>query len=281
MPVILIENGAGEYEHLELEMFSSMGNGYTFPLESLLFFSVVEALVLAEQLHLCSVYGDDIIVPQDRASDVIEALNFLGFKVNIKKSFLAGSFFESCGTDWFKGQEVRPFFLRRAERKPMPYVVEIANLIRLYALKRGGGTVCDARFKQIWETLFALAPGDWRKCKVPPEYAHAGFITDRSEANCREIHCEPTHGSWVDRELTRLIGPPSQEEGWAFAVMRMRAVKKCHGDIAFLLAALAAPVEDRPFTLGFEPIRGLFRRPVIGAGRTHVWPELLWEEQLS
>lgn len=98
-----------EGSYVELEKFSSMGNGYTFELETLIFSAVAFSIVPLHDHHKVAVYGDDIIVPQYAASDVIDALEYLGFKVNGKKSFLAGNFFESCGTDWFSGQNVRPF----------------------------------------------------------------------------------------------------------------------------------------------------------------------------
>lgn len=92
-----------------LEMFSSMGNGFTFPLETIIFASVIRTVVPRNEWALSTAYGDDMIVPQRYASQVVERLEFLGFKVNSKKTCLAGAFYESCGADWFKGQNVRPF----------------------------------------------------------------------------------------------------------------------------------------------------------------------------
>jgi hypothetical protein len=102
--------------------FSSMGNGFTFQLESMIFY----ALTLAVAKHLgfplrdtderCSniaVYGDDIIVPAGMALVLVDVLAFTGFKLNDDKSFLFGPFRESCGTDWFEGRDVRPLFLKR------------------------------------------------------------------------------------------------------------------------------------------------------------------------
>jgi hypothetical protein len=101
-------------EEVELSKFCTMGNGFTFPLETLMFLAVARSRVPRAEWDSISVYGDDMIVPQQYAPAVVEALEFLGFKVNIKKSYLAGNFFESCGTDWFGGQNVRPFFAHRA-----------------------------------------------------------------------------------------------------------------------------------------------------------------------
>lgn len=96
------------------EKFSSMGNGYTFPLETLIFWalatSVVEALGLKSDE--VGVYGDDIIVPQQAASRLIDVLQDLGFETNRDKTFIEGNFYESCGMDFFAGVPVRPFYLR-------------------------------------------------------------------------------------------------------------------------------------------------------------------------
>lgn len=98
----------------ELHKFSSMGNGFTFELESLIFWSVAKAVV--EQLNLeseVSVYGDDIIVDSRAYELLTECLTALGFFVNLEKSFAAGPFRESCGADWFKGTWIRPFYVKQ------------------------------------------------------------------------------------------------------------------------------------------------------------------------
>jgi len=97
----------------ELHKFSSMGNGFTFELESLLFWSVAKACV--ELLGLgsdVSVYGDDIIIDTRAYSLLTESLTALGFFVNSEKSYSAGPFRESCGADWFNGTWVRPFYVK-------------------------------------------------------------------------------------------------------------------------------------------------------------------------
>lgn len=92
----------------ENQKFSSMGNGFTFELETLIFYAACCAVgVRHEDL---SVFGDDIIVPQADAMSVTQVLQQLGFTVNEEKTFLSGSFFESCGHDYFNGTFVRPFF---------------------------------------------------------------------------------------------------------------------------------------------------------------------------
>ncbi len=91
-----------------LQKFSSMGNGFTFELETLIFFAI--ASVISDQL--VQVYGDDIVVRSCDFQKVITALNHFGFSVNPDKSFGSGHFRESCGRDYYGGVPVRPCFVK-------------------------------------------------------------------------------------------------------------------------------------------------------------------------
>jgi hypothetical protein len=89
------------------EKFSSMGNGFTFELESLLFYAICSAV--AKDV---SVYGDDIVVPTEYFNISVEILEFFGFEINLSKSFSTGYFRESCGMEVFRGIAVSPVYLR-------------------------------------------------------------------------------------------------------------------------------------------------------------------------
>lgn len=94
------------------EKWSSMGNGYTFPLESALFYTLARAIVD----DICpngqvSVYGDDIIVPTEAYPVLKRVLGEIGFATNETKTFTQGPFRESCGKDFWYGINVRPFYL--------------------------------------------------------------------------------------------------------------------------------------------------------------------------
>jgi len=103
---------------MELEMISSMGNGYTFPLESLIFLSLVYGvyryldipfkLRVPTDMQNVAVYGDDIIVVPEAVSLLCLVLNESGFVVNRDKSCLSGSFRESCGAFYYAGYDCRP-----------------------------------------------------------------------------------------------------------------------------------------------------------------------------
>jgi hypothetical protein len=95
--------GSGDYAK-----FSSMGNGATFTIETLLFWAACKAV--GSSTH--AVYGDDIVVERPYVESLLKLLKFLGFAVNEDKTFISGPFRESCGADWFKGRRVTPFYLR-------------------------------------------------------------------------------------------------------------------------------------------------------------------------
>lgn len=99
---------------MRLEKFSTMGNGFTFALESLIFYAITKACEeLTDSLPgFVSVYGDDIIIPVTGFSLLVETLVACGFQVNLKKSFSSGPFRESCGKDYYSGYSVRPAYLR-------------------------------------------------------------------------------------------------------------------------------------------------------------------------
>lgn len=153
-----------------LEMFSSMGNGFTFPLETILFLAVVRTVVPVEETDLTAVYGDDIIVPQQYAEVVVERLEYLGFKVNLKKTCLAGTFFESCGTDWFKEHNVRPFYLHQNSSSPVPYPLQAANALRAWCLRVYG--YLPKKYHPLWKWCKSSIPQAWRY----PVPAHMGDV---------------------------------------------------------------------------------------------------------
>jgi len=95
-----------------LEKFSSMGNGFTFELESLLFYSLAWAVCVHTGVDTkeVNVYGDDIIVPATAYESLERVLDYCGFSVNRKKSFSSGPFRESCGADFLSGFDIRPFY---------------------------------------------------------------------------------------------------------------------------------------------------------------------------
>lgn len=101
-----------------LNKYASMGSALTFPLEAMVFTTVIflgiegalKAPLTRKTLESFAgkvrVYGDDIVVPVEFVQSVIAALERFGFKVNSNKSFWTGRFRESCGGDYYDGFDV-------------------------------------------------------------------------------------------------------------------------------------------------------------------------------
>lgn len=96
---------------IKLQKFSAMGNGFTFPLETLIFYALA-ASCCPKTDYWVSVYGDDIIVPSSAYPLLCETLHAVGFIPNAKKSFASGPFRESCGADYLRGIDVRPCYIK-------------------------------------------------------------------------------------------------------------------------------------------------------------------------
>lgn len=95
-------------------MFSSMGNGFTFELESLVFLSLTRAITSLFQVPgRVSVYGDDIIAPTEATPMLLDLLGYCGHRPNVDKSFTTGFFKESCGKHYYHGLDVTPVYVRR------------------------------------------------------------------------------------------------------------------------------------------------------------------------
>lgn len=135
----------------DFHKFTSMGNAYTFELETLIFYALATACCVemgipySTQENL-SVYGDDVIIPRGAFDLFQEVAEACGFAINTEKSFTQGQFFESCGHDFFEGHFVRPFQLS-SKLNTLSAAFYAANIIkrffqRLRAVPQGRSGVC-------------------------------------------------------------------------------------------------------------------------------------------
>jgi len=107
---------------VELHMISSMGNAYTFPLQTIFFASLVYGAYRVKgipfdrpfrhSLGNFAVFGDDIICRAEVYDLLVKMLSICGFSVNVNKSFNTGLFRESCGHDYFDGHNVRGVYIK-------------------------------------------------------------------------------------------------------------------------------------------------------------------------
>ena len=140
-------------ERIVLEKVSSMGNGFTFPLETLIFWALAQSCV-----DLCknprqmeaSVYGDDIIVPTDAVPLLREVLTETGFVLNDAKSFWDGPFRESCGHDYLRGISVRPAYVKGETFDNGACGLTTADLFRLHNAYYARGEFLACAMLRSW-----------------------------------------------------------------------------------------------------------------------------------
>lgn len=130
---------------VQLHMISTMGNGYTFPLQTIIFAGVVLSAFRMSGLAPVfprgvdegnfGVNGDDIVVPTVIHRKVLRLLHLLGFTPNPEKTFVQGPFRESCGGDYFNGRNLRGVYIRRLS-EPQDFYSAI-NQLNLFSTRTG------------------------------------------------------------------------------------------------------------------------------------------------
>lgn len=110
---------------INFNMMSSMGNGFTFSLMTLLLTSLLHVFLTTKQSRYIpdrdGIYGDDIILPSCYANEFCDVLSDFGFIVNFDKSFFTGDFRESCGGDFYRGHNVRGIYIKKVTNEPEIY----------------------------------------------------------------------------------------------------------------------------------------------------------------
>lgn len=109
-----------KFGEVRLSMISTMGNGFTFALMTLINTALVYSVnrtYLGTRRNAIDwtrngVYGDDLIVDNTVSNLVVSALESCGLVVNRHKSYDTGYFRESCGGDYFNGYDVTPVYIK-------------------------------------------------------------------------------------------------------------------------------------------------------------------------
>ncbi len=157
---------------IPLHMVSTMGNGFTFPLQTMLFGCAVFAAYKiagvkirkssSQELGNFGVNGDDIIVDRRAHSFVIRLLTLMGFIVNKEKSFFEGPFRESCGGDFFQGHPVRGIYVKDISEQTARYALinrinEWSALTGIYLPLTCSYLLKTVRFQPVppWENMDA------------------------------------------------------------------------------------------------------------------------------
>jgi len=205
------------YGVLRLAKFASMGSALCFPLEAMVFTTVIFAgiedalrrqLTPADVSRLRSkvrVYGDDIIVPVDYVHSVVSKLEAFGLRVNTDKSFWTGRFRESCGKEYFRGHDVsitRVRSLLPASQADTPALVSTVSL-RNQLYKAGYWKVCAFLDKEL-ERLIPLP----RVAETSALLGRHSFLGYETQRMCLKLHAPLVKG----RVLVAVL-PKSHLEG--------------------------------------------------------------------
>lgn len=178
----------------KLEKFSSMGNGFTFELETLIFLAILRVIAKSRGMSPSEVYafGDDMIYPTQLHEDVVSCLTFLGLSPNVEKTFASGPFRESCGGDYFNGVDVRPIHFSKPETGPRYWISVHNKVARLQEKIPVSGVLNQVR---------SFVPTEVRKCTGPVDCGDTVFHT-------REwtTRADPKIGPW-SRQIKTCLPP--------------------------------------------------------------------------
>ncbi len=214
---------------------SSMGNGFTFELETLIFYA---ACLAVRELHPgiaeltgrpLLVYGDDIVIESRLAPYLVDLLAYLGFETNRKKTFIEGPFRESCGKHYFLGSDVTPFYIRE----------DIDNVQRLFWLHnqfihwlvREHGTspaYIGEEEQRVLDAIVSAIPKQFRNFCIPyglqgspDDFGDIGLVKRFDESRPRMIY----FGSYEARGITTSV-QQVQKDDTGFLVRQLYTSSK-------------------------------------------------------
>jgi len=206
----------------DLRKFASMGSALCFPFEAMVFLTIVLLGITKQRgiplsrglLHRLRgevrVYGDDIIVPTDSVWWVNHYLDVFGFKVNVDKSFWNGKFRESCGGDFYDGQDVTPVRLKKEFPSSLTDGSRVAALVdfrnRLYLRGMWKTAIwLDERIETLLQGHFPIVES------TSPGLGRLSFLPYRAEREDVYTHA-PRVRAYV---LKPLIKGPRIDDVWA------------------------------------------------------------------
>jgi len=196
---------------IRLAKFASMGSALCFPVEAMVFLTII-FLGIERELNTrftsradflrfrgrVRVYGDDLIIPVDSVEPVINSLEHFGARVGAAKSFWIGRFRESCGKEYYDGHDVSIVKFRRM----LPS-----------SLADGPGCISLVSFANqlfqagCWETVKYVDSLVWKVLKyypvaesTSPVLGRTSFLGYQPERMCAQLH-RPLVKGYVVRSI--------------------------------------------------------------------------------
>jgi hypothetical protein len=185
-------------EVVRLAKFASMGSALCFPLESMVFLTLIflgierelntslDPTTVSRFVGKVRVYGDDLVVPVDYVESVIDTLSHFGAKVNVGKSFWTGRFRESCGREYYAGEDVSIVRVRQhfpTSSKDATCVMSTVSL-RNQLYKAGYWQTCAWLDEEI-RTVIRHYPVVSETSQVHGRHSFLGYEAERE---CRRLH---------------------------------------------------------------------------------------------
>lgn len=215
---------------VKLEKFSSMGNGFTFELESIIFWALGSCVRDdIEPEGSFSVYGDDIICPKSCAPDLIRLLALCGFSVNEEKSFVQGLFYESCGKHYFHGRDVTPVYQKEVVRPTSDVddreAIRLHNRLVRWSIR--SGIQISAQ-----NVPFRSACKEVRSCLLPfGAEGDDGFLVPLEQlSGCTQ---DPSHGFWCRTIADRPRTLPGIQDAMLALRLRKDHPRQLRGNLWF------------------------------------------------
>lgn len=184
-----------------INSYAPMGNATTFPVQSLVFWSICVASLQYHGFHqpgAVFVFGDDIIIPSEAAETVIDDLESFGLLVNRTKSFWRGAFRESCGVDAFKGVNVTPIRWKTT--------VDAEHPSALLSLSDLGMRLRIHGYEEAAITVYAIL-----RCRLRARYGKQLFLTNNRNHGGIAEYTTCDSSAWRDafwhRDLQKFCSP--------------------------------------------------------------------------
>lgn len=196
---------------IPLAKFASMGSALTFPVEAMVFLTCIfmgierehnTQLTRKDIQNLSGrvrVYGDDIIVPVEYVRSVISALELFGAKVNGNKSFWNGKFRESCGKEYYAGEDVSIVRVREVfpvRRRHVNRIISLVSLRNQFYFAGYWKVVkwLDRRIRGVLRFFPTVLPSS----PVLGRHSFLGFEVQREHAS---LHCPLVQGYVVSSRI--------------------------------------------------------------------------------
>lgn len=232
-----------------INKISSMGNGFTFELMSLILYALCRS-----HTSDCSVFGDDIVVPNDVAPEVIKDLENGGFVVNMKKTHINDTYRESCGAHFIDGEGYIESYDFRYPKSIGDVITTVNKLSRLALLYPSFRSLYSEVYRVVPAALFAENPtkasGDWHQRQEPFDSPKVDMYIVKSPfqtrkdglpwtksarrklyASCKALQLDPRgaslHYGFEWKDSARVASDVNPRTQWAKILMYLASGRRC------------------------------------------------------